>query len=169
MIMIILHRICCKGYAEVDVEHLEDPHKLQKDSKKKSEIFFLCLGNNNKIHLMNEQVISWLGSLGHHVIQLADPVVQEEVAVNPEDWFFDILNNPKTKFVVVENEVRVPSDSLDSFKLFYVGQITTRLAHNYNRLAVIQYLQLQPARLLLSIVAHTRLVLQLLWQDLRFW
>jgi hypothetical protein len=169
MILVILHRMFCKYNAEVDVSQSQDPQELQRDIKKKSDIFFLRLSNINKFHIINKQVISWLSSLGHQVINPEDPDVQEQVAVNPEDWFFHILDNPETKIVVVESEVRVERDSLDSFKLFCLSQITARLAHNYNRLAVIQYQQLQPARLLPSLVPHTRLVLPLHCRELRGW
>ena len=161
--------MCCKADAEVDAAESEGSQQLQRDIKKKSEIFVLCLSNHNKFHLINEKVTSWLRRLGHNVFQLEDPFVQEQVAVNPEDWFLKILDNHETKILVVESEVRAPCDSLDSCKLFCLGQITARLAHNYNRLAVIQYQQLQPARLLSSLVPRTRLVLPLHCQDLRVW
>ena len=171
LILAILHRhrVCCKYNAEVDIAQSEGPQPLQRDIRMKSDIFFLCLSSNNKFHLLNEQVISWLSILGHKVIQLEDPVVQEQVTVNPEDWFFNILDNPGTKIIVVESEPIVSCDSLDSFKLFCLSQITARLAHNYNRLAVIQYQQIEPARLLPSLVPHTRLVLPLHCQELRSW
>jgi hypothetical protein len=69
------------------------------------DVFFLYWADSPDFVEVNRLVGRWLTGLGHKVLDLADELVQEELAAAPEAWLTDRLAEPSVKVIVVESEL----------------------------------------------------------------
>ena len=105
------------------------------------DVFFLYWGDNADFIEVNRLVGRWLNGLGHKVLDLADELLQEELAACPEAWLADRLAEPSVKVIVVESELANECLRLDAGGMTVIesdGGGSGNHHHNHHQTVVVK-------------------------------
>lgn len=177
--LVLLHRIACRSQPQPrELGAGERLRLVGADTHRCPPVLFLYFTDSEEFVAVNRLVGRWLAGLGHTVMDLGDPEVQEELVATPEAWILAKLEDVQTKVVVVDSELAnksvtlageaVVRDDMGGLRVFALRQILAQLGANYHRVAVIKYRH-DGGISLPGLVPHTRHLLPDHLPELQAW